>query len=173
MLTFKGLLQAAAFIRPSVEPSVFMKSLYIHRKSLFSSYTVLQMTSRASHMIVSEMDHCIICYLLSGFYLLGEGGGGGGGGGEDSPPNTPASPPKFLPIKSYSVLVKNLSVIPQLLEPQNCLRMPQNHSQKAQNSKTFCGGTPLDPLENCGLWVQLPSIPSSICTSLSSLCYRN
>ena len=70
---------------------------------------------------------------------------GGGGGGKDSPPNTPASPPKFLPMKSYSVLAKSLSAIPQLLGPQNCLRMPQNHSQKAQNSKKFWGGMPPDP----------------------------
>ena len=55
--TFRGLLQAAIFIRPSFEPSVIVKSLYICRKSLFSSYTVLQMTSRASHVIVSEMGH--------------------------------------------------------------------------------------------------------------------
>ena len=50
-------MQAAAFIRPSFEPSVFAKSLHIHRKSLFSSYTVLQMTPRALHVIVSEMGH--------------------------------------------------------------------------------------------------------------------
>ena len=61
--------------------------------------------------------------------------------------------------KSYSVLAKNLSAIPQLLGPQNCLRMPQNHSQKAQNSKNSGGGggMPQTPLENCGLWVQPPS----------------
>ena len=62
-------------------------------------------------------------------------------GGEKIPP-----PPKkkILPIRKVSIeavtpvsFAKNLSVIPQLLGPQNCLRMPQNHSQKAQNVKTF------------------------------------
>ena len=53
LLTFKGLLQAAALIR-SVEPLVC---------------TVLQMMSQASHVIVSEMGHlcynsvCIFIYL--------------------------------------------------------------------------------------------------------------
>ena len=56
MITFRGSLQAAAFIRPSVEPSVFVKSLHICRKSLFSTCTVLLMVSQASHVIVSEME---------------------------------------------------------------------------------------------------------------------
>ena len=58
---------------------------------------------------------------------------------EDPPTNTPASPPIFLQIKFEGIeavvpvsFAKNLSVIPQLLGPQNCLGMPQNHSQKAQ-----------------------------------------
>ena len=34
LLTTRGLLQAAALIRPSVQLSVFVKSLHIHRKSL-------------------------------------------------------------------------------------------------------------------------------------------
>ena len=36
--TFRDLLQAAALIRPSDETSVFVKSLHIQRKSLFSFY---------------------------------------------------------------------------------------------------------------------------------------
>ena len=56
--------------------------------------------------------------------------------------------------KSYIVVAKNLPVIPQILGLQNCLRMPQNHSQKAQNSNFWGGGgggggaCPKTPLEN-------------------------
>ena len=66
----------------------------------------------------------------AGFYLLG------GGGGEIPPQN-------FCQLnltKAYNVLAKNLSAISQLLGPQNCLRMPRNHSQKAENSKNILGG---------------------------------
>ena len=61
-------------------------------------------------------------------------------------------PQKFCQLnltKSYNVLAKNLSEIPQLLGPQNCLRMPQNHSQKAQNLKKNWGGIPPDPPIHC------------------------
>ena len=83
-----------------------------------------------------------------------------GGRGEDSPPNTPVSPPppqhfcELSLTKSYNVLAKNLCAISQLQGPRNCLRMPQNHSQKAQNSKNFWVGMPLG---NCGLCLQPPS----------------
>ena len=63
------------------------------------------------------------------------------------PPQTLQLPPQrfcqFNLTKSYNVLAKNLSAISQLLGPQNCLRMPQNHSQKGQ---IFLGGMPPDPL---------------------------
>ena len=48
---FRILLQAAALIRPSVEPSVFVKRPHIHRKS---TCTVLQIMSQALHMPVSK-----------------------------------------------------------------------------------------------------------------------
>ena len=93
----------------------------------------------------------IVILQLTGFYLLG------GAGGKIPPQTLHLPPQKFLPIK-YNVLAKNLSVISQLLGPQNCLRMPQNHSQKAQNSKKIPGGghAPRPPLKNCGLWLQPP-----------------
>lgn len=56
MLTFRGLLQAAALLRFSVEPSVFVKSLHIRRELLFSTCTQNDVTSIA-HDIVSEMGH--------------------------------------------------------------------------------------------------------------------
>ena len=87
-------------------------------------------------MDVTESDYLTTLLVLV-YRVLSTGGGGAGGGGEDSPPNTPASPPQnFCQLnltKSYNVLAKNLSAIPQLLGPQNCLRVPQNHSQKAQH----------------------------------------
>ena len=73
----------------------------------------------------------------AGFYLLG------GRGGKILPQTLQPSPQNFCQLnltKSNDVLAKNLSAIPQLLRPQNCLRMPQNHAQKAQNSKIFLGG---------------------------------
>ena len=73
---------------------------------------------------------------------------GGGGGGILSQTLQLRSPQNFCQLsltKSYNVLAKNLSAISQLQGPWNCLKMPQNHSQKAQNSKTFCGGMPPDP----------------------------
>ena len=81
----------------------------------------------------------------AGFYLLG--------GGEIPTQN-------FFQLnltKAYNVLTQNLSAISQLLGPQNCLRMLQNHSQKTQNSKHFWGACPQTPLENCSLWLQPPS----------------
>ena len=54
-------------------------------------------------------------------------------------PPPPPPPPNFCQLnltKSYNVLAN----LPQLQGPQNCLRMPQNHSQKAQNSKQIRGG---------------------------------
>ena len=85
-----------------------------------------------------------------------------GVGGKFSPKHSSFSPPpNFCQLnltKSYNVLAKNLSAISQLQGPRNCLRMPQNHSQKAQNSNTNSGGAcPQTPLENCGLCLQPPS----------------
>ena len=54
---FRGLSQSATLIRPSVEPSVFVKSLYIHTKLPFSTCTVPQITTQVLHMLVSEMGH--------------------------------------------------------------------------------------------------------------------
>ena len=71
--------------------------------------------------------------------------GGGGGGGEILPQTLQLPPQNFCLTKSYNVLAKNLSAISQLQGPRNYLRMPQNHSQKAQNSKKFWGGMPPDP----------------------------
>ena len=73
------------------------------------------------------------------FYLLG---------GRFSPKHSSFLPKNFSQLnltKSYNVLAKNLSAISQLQRPRNCLRMPQNHSQKAQNSKKILGGIPPDP----------------------------
>ena len=108
---------------------------------------------------------------LSSWVLSTGGGGGGGGGGEDSPQTLQLPPQNFCQLsltKSYNVLAKNLSAISQLQGPRNCLRMPQNHSQKAQNSKSFGGGgggggggIPQTPLENRGLCLQPPSTITS------------
>ena len=96
----------------------------------------------------------VSCFLVAtvlkaGFYLLG--------GGKILPQTLQLPPQNFCQLnltKSYSVLAKNLSAIPQLLGPQNCLRMPQNHSKIQKHSGGAC---PQTPLENCGLWVQPPS----------------
>ena len=48
---------------------------------------------RSTGPTLQTLDYHMIYMYMPGFYLLGGGGGG------DSRPNTPASPPKFLPIK--------------------------------------------------------------------------
>ena len=64
--TFRDSLQAAALIRPSVEPSVFVKSL---RNLLFSTCTALQMTSQVFHVIVSEWAIIIVCGVIGGLLV--------------------------------------------------------------------------------------------------------
>ena len=78
----------------------------------------------------------------------------GGGGGGNSPKHSSFPPKTFSQIKSYNVLAKNLSAIPQLLGPQNCLRTTLSRL-KTQNISG--GACPQIPLENCSLWLQPPS----------------
>ena len=79
--------------------------------------------------------------------VLSTGGRGGGGGGKILPQTLQLPPQTFCQLNLTNVLAKNLSAIPQLLGPQNCLRMPQNYSQKAQSSKFLWGMPPNHPRE--------------------------
>jgi len=58
----------------------------------------LHITIQTSKVCVSNSYEAGCCWTTHGYTISIVLSTGGRGGGEGSPPNTPASPPKFLPI---------------------------------------------------------------------------